>query len=93
MTSPGCLSFMVVGAIAGIVTVYSTMPLDVVKTRMQSLEGSKMYKHAIHCLVTVVQKEGLTALWKGATPRLGRLIVMSIVNVMILHGLSIHDMI
>ncbi|KAJ1558763.1 hypothetical protein HK096_005132, partial [Nowakowskiella sp. JEL0078] len=63
------------GAIAGIVTVYTTMPLDVVKTKMQSLDASVKYKHSLDCLWSVARDEGVTALWKGATPRLGRLIV------------------
>ncbi|KAI9098743.1 mitochondrial carrier domain-containing protein [Phlyctochytrium arcticum] len=61
------------GAIAGIVTVYTTMPLDVVKTRMQGLEARTLYRGTFHCLSRVVTEEGIRALWKGATPRLGRL--------------------
>ncbi|KAI8379828.1 mitochondrial carrier domain-containing protein [Choanephora cucurbitarum] len=61
------------GAMAGIVTVYSTMPLDVVKTRMQGLDA-KMYKNSVDCLVQVVKQNGILSLWKGTTPRLTRLI-------------------
>ncbi|CCE64186.1 hypothetical protein TPHA_0G03460 [Tetrapisispora phaffii CBS 4417] len=64
----------VVGAFSGIVTVYSTMPIDTVKTRMQSLEHSK-YKNTLDCFVKVYKNEGLKIFWKGATPRLGRLIL------------------
>ena len=63
----------VTGSLAGILTVYCTMPLDVVKTRMQSLDASQ-YKHALDCLYRVGKEEGIKALWKGATPRLGRLV-------------------
>jgi solute carrier family 25 citrate transporter 1 len=59
------------GALAGAVTVYTTMPLDVVKTRLQ-LIGAK--GNIISNLVQVVKDDGVLALWKGATPRLGRLI-------------------
>ncbi|KAL2914861.1 hypothetical protein HK105_205603 [Polyrhizophydium stewartii] len=62
------------GALAGIVTVYATMPLDVVKTRMQGLGAQERYRHSLDCLAQVVRGEGVRALWKGATPRLGRLI-------------------
>ncbi|KAI8885061.1 mitochondrial carrier [Backusella circina FSU 941] len=62
------------GAMAGIVTVYTTMPLDVVKTRMQSLEARELYKNSIDCLVKVVKQNGIFSLWKGTTPRLARLI-------------------
>ncbi|KAI9205289.1 mitochondrial carrier domain-containing protein [Polychytrium aggregatum] len=62
------------GALAGIITVYSTMPLDVIKTKMQSLNAKALYKNSAHCLYRVARDEGILALWKGATPRLGRLI-------------------
>lgn len=62
------------GAIAGIVTVYSTMPLDVVKTKMQSLDAKKHYSSSIDCLFKIVKSENVFALWKGTTPRLARLI-------------------
>ncbi|KAJ3218536.1 hypothetical protein HDU67_005095 [Dinochytrium kinnereticum] len=63
-----------IGAVAGIVTVYTTMPLDVLKTKMQGLEARAEYKNTLDCLVKTVKGEGVFALWKGATPRLGRLI-------------------
>jgi solute carrier family 25 citrate transporter 1 len=66
-------SSFAIGASAGLVTVYCTMPFDVVKTRMQSLNCK--YPNTLNCLVTVAKEEGLLALWKGATPRLGRLLV------------------
>lgn len=63
----------IVGAFAGIVTVYTTMPIDTVKTRMQSLEASTKYTSTLNCFTTIFKDEGLKAFWKGATPRLGRL--------------------
>ncbi|KAL9541113.1 hypothetical protein MBANPS3_009304 [Mucor bainieri] len=62
------------GAMAGIVTVYTTMPLDVVKTRMQGLDARTLYKNSFDCLVQVVKQNGIFSLWKGTTPRLTRLI-------------------
>ncbi|CAO3617210.1 unnamed protein product [Cunninghamella blakesleeana] len=62
------------GAMAGIVTVYTTMPLDVVKTRMQGLDAKQLYKHSLDCLIKVVKEHGVFSLWKGTTPRLTRLI-------------------
>ncbi|KAI7897383.1 mitochondrial carrier domain-containing protein [Mucor mucedo] len=62
------------GALAGIVTVYTTMPLDVVKTRMQGLDARTMYKNSVDCLIKVVKANGVFSLWKGTTPRLTRLI-------------------
>lgn len=64
-----------VGAFAGVVTVYTTMPIDTVKTRMQALGADKVYSSTINCFVKVFKEEGLLTFWKGATPRLGRLVL------------------
>ncbi|KAG9290671.1 hypothetical protein G9A89_011634 [Geosiphon pyriformis] len=64
-----------IGSIAGIVTVYTTMPLDVVKTKMQGLHAKELYRSSFHCLWTVIRNDGVLALWKGATPRLSRLLL------------------
>lgn len=64
-----------VGAIAGIITVYTTMPVDTVKTRMQSLEAKKMYSGTLNCFYKIATQESILTFWKGATPRLGRLIL------------------
>ncbi|KAG0043950.1 hypothetical protein BGZ83_010816 [Gryganskiella cystojenkinii] len=62
-----------IGAIAGIVTVYSTMPLDVVKTKMQGLNARQLYSGVFDCFWKVFKNEGILSFWKGATPRLARL--------------------
>ncbi|KAJ1859021.1 hypothetical protein GGH12_000866 [Coemansia sp. RSA 1822] len=59
------------GMAAGVITVYSTMPFDVVKTRMQS--PAVEYTGSLQCALRVTSSEGVRALWKGATPRLARL--------------------
>lgn len=68
----GSMTFLL-GAFAGVITVYSTMPIDTVKTRMQGI-GSE-YKGTIDCFTRIVKEEGILTLWRGATPRLGRLIL------------------
>ncbi|CCH41711.1 Calcium-binding mitochondrial carrier protein [Wickerhamomyces ciferrii] len=65
----------VVGAFSGIVTVYTTMPIDTVKTRMQALGAGDKYKSTVDCFIQIFKTEGLKTFWKGATPRLGRLIL------------------
>jgi solute carrier family 25 (mitochondrial citrate transporter), member 1 len=69
----GMISTFGIGSVAGIVTVYSTMPLDTVKTRMQSLEASKNYKNSFACVASIFKNEGVLTFWSGALPRLGRL--------------------
>ncbi|WFD07810.1 hypothetical protein MVES1_003181 [Malassezia vespertilionis] len=71
---PGGITFGI-GAIAGIVTVYATMPLDVIKTRMQSLEARTLYKGTFDCTFQILRQEGVLAFWRGATPRLARLML------------------
>jgi solute carrier family 25 citrate transporter 1 len=64
-----------VGAFSGIVTVYTTMPIDTVKTRMQALGASEKYSSTLNCFAKIFKEEGLKTFWKGATPRLGRLVL------------------
>ncbi|KAM5363386.1 hypothetical protein ACJZ2D_012027 [Fusarium nematophilum] len=67
------VSTFVVGGLAGIITVYTTMPLNVIKTRMQSLEASKTYRNSLECAASIFKNEGVRTFWSGAVPRLGRL--------------------
>lgn len=71
---PSSITFGI-GAIAGLVTVYTTMPLDVIKTRMQSLEARQQYRNAFHCAYRIFTEEGLLRFWTGTTPRLARLVL------------------
>ncbi|KAK4058200.1 hypothetical protein OIO90_000939 [Microbotryomycetes sp. JL221] len=61
------------GAAAGVITVYATMPLDNIKTRMQSLNAATEYHNSFHCALRVAREEGTLSFWRGATPRLARL--------------------
>ncbi|OCF72761.1 solute carrier family 25 (mitochondrial citrate transporter), member 1 [Kwoniella mangroviensis CBS 8886] len=71
---PGWMTFGI-GATAGVITVYCTMPFDVIKTRMQSLRARTEYKSSLHCAYRVITEEGFFKLWKGTVPRLGRLVM------------------
>ncbi|KAF9791948.1 mitochondrial tricarboxylate transporter [Thelephora terrestris] len=64
-----------IGGIAGLVTVYTTMPLDVIKTRMQSLEARSQYRNSFHCAYRIFTEEGVLRFWTGTTPRLVRLVL------------------
>ncbi|KAJ3346094.1 threonine synthase [Entophlyctis luteolus] len=64
-----------IGAAAGVITVYTTMPLDVLKTKMQAEDARTRYRNTADCFVKTLREEGVLAFWKGATPRLGRLIL------------------
>lgn len=71
----GALSTFGLGGLAGVITVYTTMPLDTVKTRMQSIEARKEYKNSFVCAARIFREEGVLTFWSGAIPRLGRLIL------------------
>lgn len=64
------------GSFAGFVSVYATMPFDVIKTQMQGLEA-KNYSSSADCVMQIVKSEGPLALWKGAVPRLSRVMFSS----------------
>lgn len=67
----GALGAAASGAFAGGVSVILFQFIDVVKSRMQGLEGAK-YRSSIHCLLELVKEEGVLALYKGVGPRLSR---------------------
>lgn len=71
----GAISTFLIGGMAGVITVYTTMPLDTIKTRMQSIEARSLYKNSLDCAARIFKEEGLLAFWAGAVPRLGRLIL------------------
>jgi solute carrier family 25 (mitochondrial citrate transporter), member 1 len=70
----------IAGAGAGIVTVYATMPFDVMKTKMQALSGMSTHRGTVQCFRLVVHQSGVRGLWKGTTPRLVRLSVSHVKN-------------
>lgn len=67
---------LVYGGIAGIISVYATMPFDVIKTRMQGLEA-KQYSSSFDCAKKIAADEGVLAYWKGTVPRLSRVMFSS----------------
>ncbi|PPQ65529.1 hypothetical protein CVT26_000486 [Gymnopilus dilepis] len=71
---PGAITFGI-GAIAGLVTVYTTMPLDVIKTRMQTIGARTQYRNSFHCAYRIFTEEGIFTFWRGTTPRLARLVM------------------
>jgi len=65
----------VAGALAGVITVYCTMPFDNLKTQLQSRQGHSEYTSSWDCARKLVRRGGVSTLWKGTTPRLVRLSV------------------
>uniref|UniRef100_A0A8C5FSB1 Solute carrier family 25 member 11 n=1 Tax=Gadus morhua TaxID=8049 RepID=A0A8C5FSB1_GADMO len=62
--------------ISGLVTTAASMPVDIVKTRIQSMrmiDGKPEYKNGLEVLGKVIRNEGFFSLWKGFTPYYARL--------------------
>ncbi|KAL2093280.1 hypothetical protein ACEWY4_010592 [Coilia grayii] len=81
-TDPGChgdklkrapfLHSFMAGCVAGSVAAVAVTPLDVIKTRLQTLqkgEGEDSYRGIVDCIRRVLAREGPTAFLKGATCR------------------------
>jgi len=62
------------GGFAGACSVLGNTPLDVVKTRMQSLDASK-YKNTFDCAKQIMKNEGPRAFYKGTLPRMSRVVL------------------
>lgn len=75
MSLPASICTVLSGAMAGVVTVYATMPFDSIKTRLQAVDGHQRYRGSLDCFRSVITQEGVSALWRGTTPRLVRLSV------------------
>jgi len=72
----GIFCHFIASMISGLVTTIASMPVDIAKTRLQSMkyvDGKPEYKGAIDVLSKVVGKEGFFSLWKGFTPYYFRL--------------------
>lgn len=59
------------GAIAGTISVYVSQPLDTIKTRAQSANGSNISD----AVSAILKDRGITGFWSGSTMRLGRLVL------------------
>eukprot|EP00038_Savillea_parva_P019172 m.26681 g.26681 ORF g.26681 m.26681 type:complete len:298 (-) comp4337_c0_seq1:1899-2792(-) len=62
------------GAIASMVAEVATMPVDVVKVRLQyaGADGKKSYTGITDCIVKTAKNEGPFAFWRGISPALVR---------------------
>lgn len=62
------------GGLAGAASVFANTPIDVVKTQMQGLNANK-YKNGLDCFIQTFKNEGIRGLYKGAVPRLSRVVL------------------
>lgn len=72
----GLFLHFVASMISGFVTTLASMPVDIMKTRIQNMKtvnGKPEYSGALDVLAKVVRNEGVLALWKGFVPYYFRL--------------------
>ena len=76
---PGMISLFI-GGLSGAIGPIINNPLDVVKTRLQKqnttkiVNGTPKYTGLIQACFKIANEEGAGALWKGITPRLMRIV-------------------
>lgn len=75
------------GAFAGFCSVMGNNPVDVVKTRMQSLDHAK-YKNMFDCFIKIWKNEGFFSFYRGVTPRLSRVCLEVALTFMIYDALQ-----
>uniref|UniRef100_A0AC35FCP1 Mitochondrial 2-oxoglutarate/malate carrier protein n=1 Tax=Panagrolaimus sp. PS1159 TaxID=55785 RepID=A0AC35FCP1_9BILA len=77
--------------ISGLATTIASMPVDIVKTRIQNMkviDGKPEYKGAFDVLGRIVKNEGVFALWKGFTPYYLRLGPHTVITFIILEQMN-----
>jgi solute carrier family 25 (mitochondrial aspartate/glutamate transporter), member 12/13 len=63
-------SLLLAGGGAGAIAAGAVTPTDVVKTRLQLKGGLERYKNIGNAYRTIIAEEGVSALFKGAIPRM-----------------------
>jgi len=66
----GILLHFCASMISGLITTIASMPVDIVKTRVQRASGKA---NAVQIFTGIIKNEGLFSLWKGFTPYYARL--------------------
>lgn len=77
--------------LSGFNTAVTSLPLDIVKTRIQNMQiinGEKEYTGAIDALMKILTKEGVTAFWKGFTPYFSRVGPVAIITFVVLEAIE-----
>merc|ERR1711962_1884772 len=88
----GIFCHFVASMISGLVTTIASMPVDIAKTRLQSMkyvDGKPEYKGAVDVLGKVIRKEGFFSLWKGFMPYYMRLGQHTVITFIFLEQLNL----
>lgn len=84
----GILGTFGIGSLTGMISVYTTQPLDVLKTRMQSAQAKQEYGNVFRCAVQILRTEHPSVFWSGALPRMARLMLSGGIMFTIYEGVT-----
>uniref|UniRef100_A0A8R1DNK3 Mitochondrial 2-oxoglutarate/malate carrier protein n=1 Tax=Caenorhabditis japonica TaxID=281687 RepID=A0A8R1DNK3_CAEJA len=87
----GIFCHFLASMISGLATTIASMPVDIAKTRIQSMkvvDGKPEYKNALDVWAKVIKNEGVFALWKGFTPYYMRLGPHTVLTFIILEQMN-----
>ncbi|CAO4368017.1 unnamed protein product [Caenorhabditis nigoni] len=87
----GIFCHFLASMISGLATTIASMPVDIAKTRIQSMkviDGKPEYKNAFDVWGKVIKNEGVFALWKGFTPYYMRLGPHTVLTFIILEQMN-----
>jgi solute carrier family 25 citrate transporter 1 len=68
------VAMFIAGGVAGAASVLGNNPIDVIKTQMQGLDAHK-FNGPLDCAAKVWQSEGIRGFYKGAVPRMTRVVL------------------
>lgn len=74
--------WLLAGLASATAVVVATQPLDVIKTRMQSINSRVVYRSTPRTLYRIFIEEGVTTFWAGSIPRFSKIIVGSSITFM-----------
>jgi solute carrier family 25 oxoglutarate transporter 11 len=85
------LLHFIASMISGLVTTAASMPVDIVKTRIQNMKiinGKPEYTGVVDVLSRVIRGEGFFSLWKGFTPYYMRLGPHTVITFILLEQMN-----
>lgn len=65
---------------SGVAVVLATQPIDLVKTRMQSINARTVYRSTPRTFYKVFVEEGVTTFWTGSLPRFAKVVAGSAIT-------------
>lgn len=74
------------GAVAGFVALGLSIPIELVKTKLQSQMKRRMFSGPVHCVTTIFRDRGIRGLYRGGVPTAIRNVICAAVRFSMLCG-------